>query len=203
MRDGASPALPSEIQARLARAEVLANERVAHIDARIRRYADSWATLFNRIQARKIKRREALLKLWQAADELGAATAPVAACRKGCSHCCHIPVALAQAEANLIGQRIGRAPVKLDPNTEFSTAYGYSNPCTFLREGECSIHPHRPLACRLHFNLDEDELLCRLRTGETVPVPLLNTLEFQAVYAFVALGDAVGDVRSFFPRGNR
>ncbi|MCX7782169.1 MAG: YkgJ family cysteine cluster protein [Meiothermus sp.] len=91
-----------------------------------------------------------------------------ASCRRGCFACCfawvvvglaeaaylreqleaHQPEVLARAEAE--GQkrlkRIGREKHRPD----FPTAYFLeANPCPLLTpEGACSVHPHRPLACR-------------------------------------------------------
>src|SRR5690242_3947840 len=43
--------------------------------------------------------RERLLALYRVADIFGRLIAPYAACKARCSHCCHIPVAVAPAEA--------------------------------------------------------------------------------------------------------
>ncbi|WP_395066240.1 YkgJ family cysteine cluster protein [Paraburkholderia silvatlantica] len=151
--------------------------------------------------------------LWKAVDEVGAVAAPRAACRKGCSHCCHTSVLLPAQEAALIGKRIG---VKPEPHKGITQRgdieAGYHNPCPFLREGECSIYESRPLACRQQYNMDIDALLCDLSGGPS-KVPYLNMLDYQQALVLVTAGwrrlgltsvpamPDVGDIRQFFPNG--
>lgn len=110
-----------------------------------------------------------------------------AACRRGCSHCCNIGVVLSKQEAQVIAREIGvkvnpRAGVDMKSSPDFNDENPrkmYGVPCVFLREGECSIYESRPLACRLHINMDDDDLLCRLvESVEKSPrVPYLNNTE--------------------------
>ncbi|GIW24188.1 YkgJ family cysteine cluster protein [Meiothermus sp.] len=89
-------------------------------------------------------------------------------CRKGCFACCfawvvvglaeaaylreqleaHQPDVLARAEAEGQNRLMRIAREKHRP--DFPTAYFLeANPCPLLTpEGACSVHPHRPLACR-------------------------------------------------------
>ena len=65
-------------------------------------------------------------------------------------------------------------------------------------------YEHRPLACRVHFNLDIDPLLCELTPPESSPVPMFNTREHQ-FGALLLMGgpsnhNRLGDIREFFPR---
>lgn len=78
------------------------------------------------------------------------------ACAKGCSSCCEIHITIPVYPLELVGiywyaiTKIS-APLRdiLKKNLQqFSTG----DPCPFLIEGVCSIHPMRPLACR-HFNV--------------------------------------------------
>ena len=156
-------------------------------------------TTVRRILAGRMKRRAGLLALWAIADDVGARAARFAACRRGCAHCCHTPVAIGPAEARLIAERSGR-PMASPPLSDrwVSAEYGYHRPCVFLRNGECSIHAHRPLACRTLFNLDVDALLCELIPGVTVPVPYLNLQALHLAYAALNL-EGAADIRSFFP----
>lgn len=149
--------------------------------------------------------------LRQAASAWAEPVAQVSACRKGCSHCCHIPLAVSDIEARLISQRTGR-PMRAVPDAPSTGQVaagstlpgtpaddaGYTRPCPFLRDGECSIYEHRPLACRTHLNLDEDDFLCRLRPGMEVEVPYADATLLKA--AFVDLQPAArwADIRAFF-----
>lgn len=110
-----------------------------------------------------------------------------AACRRGCSHCCNISVVISKQEAQVIAREIGvkinpRAGVDMKSSPDFNDENPgkmYGVPCVFLRDGECSIYESRPLACRLHINMDDDDLLCRLvESVEKSPrVPYLNNTE--------------------------
>jgi Fe-S-cluster containining protein len=159
--------------------------------------------------------------LWAVVDEIGALVAPRAACRKGCSHCCHISVLMPMQEAELIGKRIGVKPVKITGITgRDDIKSGYDNPCPFLKNGACSIYDSRPLACRQHFNMDSDALLCEL-AGAPSKVPYINLMDYQTALAMITsttrdsiereprtglhvpvsitTAPGVGDIREFFP----
>jgi len=162
--------------------------------------------------------------LWEAVDEIGAVVRPRSACRKGCAHCCHIAVLMPEQEAALIGKRIGVKPAKVTGITQRDDIEaGYHNPCPFLKDGACSIYASRPLACRQHFNMDSDALLCELVGSETTKVPYVNLMDYQIALGMATISrresigrdrrtglpvpvliespPAVGDIREFFPRG--
>lgn len=58
--------------------------------------------------ARSARQRVVWLQRWGSA--WAEPLAQVAACRRGCSHCCSLPVAITSAEARLIGEAVGREP---------------------------------------------------------------------------------------------
>jgi uncharacterized protein len=187
------------------------------------------------IKARHVKRLNELLNadvavqvkikaLWECVDELAAVIRPHAACRRGCSHCCHISVLIPQQEADLMGKRIGVKPHKVRGITcREDIESGYHNPCPFLKDDECSIYEHRPLACRQHFNVDVDPLLCELVGDTASKVPYANLRDYmEALRMFTCVREEVirphpqtghpapctvetmpdyGDIREFFPRG--
>ena len=78
------------------------------------------------------------------------------ACRKGCANCCETHVTIPVYPLELVGiywyaiERISREDrAGLIRRLK---AHRPGDPCPFLLEGACSIHPMRPLACR-HFNV--------------------------------------------------
>jgi Fe-S-cluster containining protein len=157
--------------------------------------------------------------LRKAADLVGKAAAGVSPCSSGCSSCCHINVMVAHPEAVEIGKAIGREPRAVPPANTITTgallkpkrgaldrqarlqALYFGQPCVFLGSGgECTIYEHRPLACRLHFSLDEDNLLCQPVRDVEVPMLLLDSRLEKAGY-LLALGpkQVLADVRDWFP----
>lgn len=104
------------------------------------------------------------------------------ACGRGCSHCCHqlIPVHameefhitryvdenLNQETKSLIGinlknwlekfnEAMGEGIVPFDKfNVVVKTIAENKMTCPFLLNGECSIYPARPIACRTHYVTD-------------------------------------------------
>lgn len=198
--DDADPRLPAHVLARLALAPAVAQENAREAEVRLSRHRLAHNKALRALRARGGPLRRRLRMLRELTDSLARCIAPSAACRKGCTHCCHIPVALSQAEALLIGDAIGREPVRFawDRAPEPSQEYGYHRPCPFLREGACSIYAERPFACRAHFNLDADDLLCRLILEATVPVPLADMTALQVVYAELCAGEPMADIRDFF-----
>ncbi len=74
-------------------------------------------------------------------------------------------------------------------------------PCTFLVDGKCSIYKHRPLVCRMLVNMDSDERLCKVIPNYSVPVPYLNNVNFNILYADLLGKKNLADVREWFPNG--
>lgn len=149
-----------------------------------------------------------LRELYKVANEMMSYTTGFVACKRGCSHCCHIAVPISPIEADLIGADIGmrRRVVPLRQSSEEQAAfantfsYGYTRPCAFLVNNACSIYKNRPLACRIHYNVDDDDLLCRLDHPGPIPVPYLDVTPFYLAYIAIT-GTKMADVREFFPRG--
>lgn len=151
--------------------------------------------------------------LRRAAASITEGAAPLAACQKGCSHCCHIAVMISRTEAQVIAKETG---ARMNPlagkfnmaNADDDGGAGFKNatkeafgkPCTFLKDGGCGAYASRPLQCRLLLNMDEDALLCQLVDGGTINVPYLNTQSFQ-MDSVVILGarQDYDDIRNWFP----
>lgn len=172
-------------------------------DPRIR--ATMQKVLANRQQTDSAKTRA----LYDAVEPLTHDLAAQAVCRKGCSHCCHIAVAINPAEAELIARKTGRKAAKprnrmLEGREQFANAIplGYGDPCPFLVDNQCSIYDVRPLACRMHFNLDTHADLCKLDSNR--PVLLYGNLNIDAAGIYAAGGPdrvVIADIREFFPKG--
>lgn len=206
-----------QVRARLATVGPVAERNRDAINKRIT--SDFWRNLTKQANAlihsnHGIGRK--LEMLWKLADSLMAFNGRNVACKRGCSHCCHIAVAVVEPEAKLIGRKIGRAPADAPGRYGFQGFdYGYHNPCTFLRDGECSIYEYRPLACRLQYSLDDDALLCNLTPPHSVTVPLLNATKFDELQVAILAHDGgakdweqirpehlpkYDDIRQWFPK---
>jgi uncharacterized protein len=187
-----SEAFSPEVNERLEVAGQQAENAVASVPS-------PWPTVHKLISAANSASTAEKRVLWinKAADALANAYQPVAACKSGCSHCCHIPVNLTKAEAEVLGKAIGRKPVPLashtppDQSTEFQ-------PCSFLVDDDCSIYKDRPSVCRTHLNMDQDDLLCRLVPGARIPVPYLDTRPLVMARVMAGGRSANADIRQWF-----
>jgi len=150
-----------------------------------------------------------LRKLYALIDELHSFNGENVACRRGCSHCCHTQVAMAPAEAEMLGRAIGRKPRQNVARNRAlghydAQPYGYHTPCPFLVDHACSIYEHRPLVCRKLINADIDDLLCHLTAPPGPPVPYLDRVAFDfANVAICTSGSSLpksADIREYFPR---
>jgi len=201
-----NPRFSEQVRARL---KVSTQNALANIEVINERASEARATMGKRLRA-VVNSREPvwvrIRKVYALLDELTAFNEGHVACRKGCAHCCHVPVAVPQVEAEMIGMAIGRRPKKVaghrDEGHYASQAYGYHTPCPFLKDNQCSIYEHRPLACRKLVNADIDDLLCQLIEPPGPPVPYLDYMEFEfALFALSADKNGVksADIREYFP----
>ena len=145
-----------------------------------------------------------------AADKVFAHVDGLVACRRGCSHCCHIAVRITVAEAQYIGEHIGLAPKPAPRKSAYDIKdFSDQTPCPFLVNDECSIYPWRPLECRSNFNFDQDNHWCLYenwdKPGSTIPKPYVKPLGLahRVVVRATAATATVADVRDFFPNGTR
>ena len=129
-------------------------------------------------------------------------------------HCCHIPVTISGKEAQLSSRAIGRAAVKepcnavpvqnlVDVDTVTSASaklqhWGTGTACSFLVDDACSIYEVRPLACRVLFNLDDDDLLCRHGAEQPAVVPYADSRMLRALALAAQPAERLADIRDFF-----
>ncbi len=202
LAERASPELPEHLRERLPSAQAHAAQQLEQVRPKldaVKRQIEHDLTAALSSRRNFEARYDAFLA---AAEQVTRLVGPKSACRRGCTHCCHIPVAVTEVEAEVIAKRIGvkarhEAPI-LPPGER---GYGYDKPCPFLANGSCSIYANRPVTCRLHFNMDRDDLLCRLLPETTVPLPLANMRTLQETYMRLCDGSPLADIRDHFPRG--
>jgi Fe-S-cluster containining protein len=122
------------------------------------------------------------------------------ACKKGCSHCCHVWVSVTAPEAIYISKRLRQRHepvldrVKAAHLKTKDFHFGARNrppvPCPLLSDDLCSIYEFRPKACR--FAASHDAAICERAyrlSGEDIPTPMTH-LRTRATYA-VALACAL------------
>jgi uncharacterized protein len=211
--DGA-PDLPTHVLARLPSAQSDAQANADQIERR--RAAGGVRQLHQALAARVTERhigpKERLRRLRRLYDAWAKDVYPSSACRTGCSHCCHIGVAVTRAEAELISEETriplqdqqAQAPASALATVEATRQAADElalrpRPCTFLsKQGRCTIYASRPLACRQLHNLDVDDLLCRLIPGVAVPVPYADATEME-ILSITTMRDAhMADIRAWF-----
>ncbi|GEM_PF-2593666 len=141
-------------------------------------------------------------------------TGTLISCRKGCAACCRQVIPLSPPEAFLMAERLAesrqdagspwsdrflKALGNLDRNglgdaPLFDQAAKYfvlGMPCPFLEKESCSIHPHRPLACREHLILSEPEYCEDFASPFIRPLSLpVSIREALATVAAEVLGSA-------------
>ena len=147
-------------------------------------------------------------ELLKIVDELAGLVAPVASC-KNCrtGHCCFQAVLISSWEAEQISKFSKRKMIDAAAyNTEMGDSRDklvnqYSGiPCTFLKDGQCSVYPVRPIMCRLHFSMDDDITNCDIIGKPNTSVPYFNfrPLEFAVAQLFLDSGGKFADIREFF-----
>lgn len=72
-------------------------------------------------------------------------------CKKGCAHCCYLPVKTLPSIAKVIAIHIAdseRDSMKSALNNYTQSTSIQHKPCPFLKDDTCSIYSLRPLSCR-------------------------------------------------------
>jgi Fe-S-cluster containining protein len=205
------PRWPDDVRERWKTAGAVAQANVDAINDAMGDKADELTRRLRKLVVSNQSVRSKVRALYQLVDEHSSYTKGHTACKKGCGHCCHIAAPISKVEAEMIGEATGIEPKPIKPGVLIGDQsgnilgfdWGYHNPCAFLKDGSCSIYEHRPLTCRAHFNLDQDELLCRIQSTEVGHmVPYMDMSRYRFTYALI-VGAKLADIREFFPRENR
>jgi uncharacterized protein len=192
--------LPEPVRQRIAVMEDGARQRGQRMAQALKAQAPLLNALTQRAMEPRLGAQERVKRLRALGSVWASCVAPVAACQRRCSHCCHIGVAVFASEAQVIGKELGRKPISLEAgHVADLSSYGYGRPCHFLRDGECSIYESRPLACRIQFSLDVDPMLCELIEGTTVPVPYADRRLLEVMTSVAFSTDTLADLREWFP----
>lgn len=98
-------------------------------------------------------------------------------CKKGCNHCCHIPVSISELEVEYIIKltNIKRSKVTSLVNVD-------KGPCPFLKKGACAIYKVRPFVCRRHVMLDETAKWCHVDVCDKITLTQLTFSEIDKFY---------------------
>ncbi|EKP0311158.1 YkgJ family cysteine cluster protein [Aeromonas veronii] len=136
--------------------------------------------LYLRIIKSKANYLNKLSSLFSEMNEIYAYVDKFTPCKKGCSHCCHIPVSVSELEVEYIEKSL---KIK---RKEFS-AYDKTQekPCPFLKDNGCSIYNVRPFVCRRHVVLTKTSYWCEIERCNQEIMPLLNFTETQKSFEFL------------------
>ncbi len=142
------------------------------------------------------------------ADRINTALAPLAACHKGCHHCCNLTTLIYRFEAVRLAEVSGRKMIEVPyrPEEEVTTwaAMRPRQQCPFVVEGCCSVYDDRPMICRLHHSLGSDPGRCLpLPTGEAQPRamydPDLVEMPYHLLVRMTRSKEPWGAITEFFP----
>lgn len=152
--------------------------------------------LYARMQKSKGNAINNLSSLYSEMSEIYAHVNKFTPCKKGCSHCCYIPVSISELEAELIEKtlKIKRKKFSVHDKTQ-------DIPCPFLKNNSCSIYDVRPFVCRRHVVLTKSSYWCELERCNRVKMPLLNFTEIQKSFEHLISKsgkDKIFDIRELF-----
>jgi len=120
-------------------------------------------------------------------------------CKKGCAHCCYLCVYITPDEAITILDYCDKNNIEVDwkqagkqmdfTSDNWTEQRVYASRCMFLKDGECSIYPVRPMACRKYF-VATDPSLCDTTTGRH-EVAILSNIDVELLVV------AIHGIRTF------
>lgn len=194
--------LPSHIQAHLPLAAVAAESNIAKAQAAGAHLIPRLSSELKKACGPQTPAPNRLKRVLFIAHQWSESLQKFSACKKGCSHCCHISVTISREEAQLLSHASGRPlsrPAETFPLTAYPSGLPHlGTPCPFLEEGRCSVYASRPLVCRTLVNMDDSELLCELVEGAAVPVPYADASPLQLAYLKTVRVDEWADIRDWF-----
>lgn len=175
-------------------------EKLAPHDTELRTLLIDEADEVSRMKAGYTVKRQRLIAITKSIANI---VSPVVACRKGCSHCCKMAVAISSHEAEEITKATGRPHVNARMEIDGAVLIEkYRDvPCPFLVNNECSIYEVRPMVCRTYYNLSEFPELCDTLTfpGQDVPGLDLRTITLADTLNSLMDNGTVNDIREYFP----
>ena len=134
---------------------------------------------------------------------------PPLACKSGCIHCCYNQVALTEGEAIYLGMHLleTRSKERLQDLAVRTRALvdslqgkkwqdigmqRHRLPCLFMEDGNCSVYPARPLACRGWNSVDVNMCIESNRTENA-----MTLIEHHPILRLVADGIQTGLLRGY------
>jgi Fe-S-cluster containining protein len=137
------------------------------------------------------------------------ALAPHVACKRGCSHCCHMNTMVYEHEAVRLAEVSGRKMTRL-PYRPLAMVYLEGNqfngkPCTFLVNNECSVYEDRPLVCRTHHSMHDDASLCDMSVPAALTIrppmydPDLLEIPYREISEAHSAREPWGNIAEYFP----
>ena len=143
-----------------------------------------------------------LRALFRTVDQSSQHLQKFAACKRGCSSCCFLPVSISAAEVEYIEKHTGAKRTSVQPHRNV-----LGEPCPFVEDGECSIYEHRPYACRRHLAFTKTSTWCDTYKCNEIEVAMVYSEgrdQFPALMnSFLSLvGKAHWDIRQVFSHKN-
>jgi Fe-S-cluster containining protein len=202
--DHVEPGLPEHVVAHLPAADKAAQRNVKQVESRFGKELQEVLQQVAQLSRPQTPKATRTMRLRFLAGQWSGLVSQESACRRGCSHCCHVNVAVPRSEAELIAKAtrtsLANDVVSYHAGSPPDLMSHFGEACTFLLEGKCSIYAHRPVTCRALVNMDDVELLCELVPGANVPVPYANAVRLQGTLFLHAQDEDWADIREWFPK---
>lgn len=110
-------------------------------------------------------------------------------CRKGCAHCCYIPVHITKSEAKVLEKHITpevskqmNRQVKINNVSKFMNLKKKHRACGFLKDNICTAYESRPFNCKLYEVVSDPELCDSDFSKQVVQSTILHAYLVQAAF---------------------